>query len=110
MVITGGFNVWPTEAEDAIYRHPAVREAAVFGGEHHKWGEAVVAVVVPEDGELVEPAELIAFPRDGLAAYKVAKQIAVRSEPLPRSAVGKVLRRRVREEHHDEFQKGAAAR
>jgi len=101
MVITGGFNVWPTEVEDAIYQHPGVREAAVFGMEHRKWGEAVVAVVVPKDGQRPTQEELIAFLKSRLANYKIPKTIAFRDDLLPRSPVGKPLRRTVRDQHHD---------
>jgi acyl-CoA synthetase (AMP-forming)/AMP-acid ligase II len=103
MVITGGFNVWPAEIEDVIYSHGAVKEAAVFGVEHDKWGEAVVAAVLPRgEGPLAE-AELIDFLRDRLAPYKVPKRILIRDEEIPRSGVGKMLRRQVREEHADEL-------
>jgi len=105
LVISGGFNVWPAEVEDAIYRHPAVREAAVFGIEHRKWGEAVVAVVVPKEGEQPSQDELLAFLKDRLANYKVPKSIAFRDDLLPRSPVGKPLRRTVRDQHHDALQR-----
>jgi acyl-CoA synthetase (AMP-forming)/AMP-acid ligase II len=104
MVITGGFNVWPAEIEDAIYQHPAVREAAVFGVEHPKWGEAVAAVVVAQDDRELDAEALTSFLRERLASYKVPKCVVIRADPIPGSAVGKMLRRKVREEHADELE------
>ena len=76
MIVSGGENVYSTEVEDALYRHPAVLEAAVFGIPDADWGEAVHAVVVPRPGhEQLDPAELIAFCRQQIAAYKVPKRI-----------------------------------
>ena len=103
MIITGGFNVWPAEIEGAIYEHPSVREVAVFGVEHDRWGEAVAAAVVLQEGEDLEQAELLTFLRQRLAPYKVPKCVVFRSGPLPRSAVDKHLRRKAREEHADEL-------
>ena len=97
MIVSGGENVYSTEVEDALYRHPAVLEAAVFGIPDADWGEAVHAVVVPRPGhEQLDPAELIAFCRQQIAAYKVPKRIELRREPLPKSGPGKVLKRELR--------------
>ena len=97
MIVSGGENVYSTEVEDALYRHPAVLEAAVFGIPDADWGEAVHAVVVPRPGhEQPDPAELIAFCRQQIAAYKVPKRIELRREPLPKSGPGKVLKRELR--------------
>ncbi len=104
MVITGGFNVWPAEVEGAICEHPAVRETAVFGVEHDRWGEAVAAAVVLRPGEALDQEELTAFLGERLARYKVPKCVVFRSEPIPKSAVGKNLRRKAREAHIDELQ------
>jgi long-chain acyl-CoA synthetase len=105
MIISGGFNVWPAEIEDVVYQHPRVREAAVFGIEHDRWGEAVASVVVARPGERLEEAELLAFLRERLAPYKVPKGVVFRTAPLPTSGVGKLLRRKVREEHADELRR-----
>ena len=94
MIVTGGENVYSTEVEDVLYRHPAVLEAAVFGIPDAHWGEAVHAVVVPRAE--VEPSELIAHCRTAIAGYKVPKQIELRAEPLPKSGAGKVLKRELR--------------
>jgi long-chain acyl-CoA synthetase len=95
MIVSGGENVYSTEVEDVLYRHPAVLEAAVFGVPDERWGEAVHAVVVPRHE--VAPEELIAHCRDAIAAYKVPKVIELRVEPLPKSGAGKVLKRELRE-------------
>jgi long-chain acyl-CoA synthetase len=95
MIVTGGENVYSTEVEDVLYRHPAVLEAAVFAVPDERWGEAVHAVVVPR--ETVSPDELVAYCREAIAGYKVPKRIELREEPLPKSGAGKVLKRELRE-------------
>ena len=96
MIISGGENVYSTEVEEVLYKHPAVLEAAVFGVPDAKWGEAVHAVVVPRAGHAVDAAMLIAFCREHVAGYKVPKQIDLRHDPLPKSGPGKVLKRELR--------------
>jgi long-chain acyl-CoA synthetase len=95
MIVSGGENVYSTEVEDALYRHPAVLEAAVFAVPDRHWGEAVHAVVVPR--REVTPDELVAHCRELIAGYKVPKVIELRSDPLPKSGAGKVLKRELRE-------------
>jgi long-chain acyl-CoA synthetase len=94
MIVTGGENVYSTEVEDALYRHAAVLEAAVFGVPDERWGEAVHAVVVPRAP--VTTDELMAHCRAAIAGYKVPKAIDLRAEPLPKSGAGKVLKRELR--------------
>src|SRR5919202_687148 len=94
MIVTGGENVYSTEVEDVLYRHPAVLEAAVFGVPDERWGEAVHAVVVPRSP--VAEEDLIAHCRAAIAAYKVPKRIELRSEALPKSGAGKLLKRELR--------------
>jgi len=96
MIITGGENVYSTEVESALYDHPDVLEAAVFGVPDERWGEAVYAVVIPRDPALSADA-LIAHCRERIASFKVPKEIEIRREPLPKSAAGKVLKREMRE-------------
>ena len=97
MIVSGGENVYSTEVEDILYRHPAILEAAVFGVPDDKWGEAVHAVVVPRpESPSVDPAELIAFCREHIGGYKVPKGIDIQHEPLPKSGPGKVLKRELR--------------
>jgi acyl-CoA synthetase (AMP-forming)/AMP-acid ligase II len=95
MVISGGFNVYPVEVENALLAHPDVAEAAVFGVPDTRWGEAIKAVVRARS--TTDGAELQAWCRDRLAAYKVPKSVDVVTEELPKNSSGKVLRRAIRE-------------
>jgi long-chain acyl-CoA synthetase len=95
MIVSGGENVYGSEVEEALYLHPAVLEAAVFGIPDPRWGEAVHAVVVPRAEVTAE--ELIAFCRGRIAGYKIPKSISFQSEPLPKSGPGKVLKRELRQ-------------
>jgi long-chain acyl-CoA synthetase len=95
LIIVSGFNVYPTEIEDVIAEHPLVIEVAVIGVTSTTTGEAVKAFIVAKDKAL-SAEEIIVFCRKRLTAYKVPKQIEFRSE-LPKSNVGKVLRRKLRE-------------
>ena len=94
MIVSGGENVYSIEVEEALYRHEAVLEAAVFGIPDARWGEAVHAVVVPRAD--VHEAELLRHCRALIAGYKVPKRIELRSEPLPKSGAGKLLKRELR--------------
>lgn len=94
MIVSGGENVYSTEVEEVLYGHPAVLEAAVFGIPDERWGEAVHAVVVPRAD--VTEAELLRHCRELIAGYKLPKSIELRSEPLPKSGAGKVLKRELR--------------
>lgn len=96
MVITGGFNVYPTDVENALGQHPAVHECAVFGIPDDKWGEAVRAAVQLRAGMTAPEAELIAFVRERLGPVQTPKRIHF-YESLPRSPVGKVLKSSVRD-------------
>jgi long-chain acyl-CoA synthetase len=95
MIVSGGENVYSTEVEEALYKHPMVLEAAVFGVPDPRWGEAVYAVVVPRGD--VRSEELVAHCREHIAGYKVPKQVELRQEPLPKSGPGKILKRQLRE-------------
>jgi long-chain acyl-CoA synthetase len=99
MIISGGENVYCTEVEDAIYTHPAVLEATVFGIPDDRWGEAVHAAVVLRDDAPpdVDADVLIAHCRSMIAGYKLPRSIEFRTEPLPKSGPGKVLKRQLRE-------------
>jgi len=102
MIVSGAENVYSIEVEDILYRHPAVIEAAVFGVPDDRWGEAVYAIVVverraPSEDDFV--AELKEHCRRSIAGYKVPKRIEVRTEPLPKSGPGKVLKRVLRHAH-----------
>jgi acyl-CoA synthetase (AMP-forming)/AMP-acid ligase II len=95
MIITGGENVYPAEVESAIYGHPCVAEVAVIGIPDDKWGEAVKAVCVAKPGTDIDEADIIAWTRAKIAAFKVPKSIDV-IEALPRNASGKILRKDLR--------------
>jgi acyl-CoA synthetase (AMP-forming)/AMP-acid ligase II len=96
MIITGGFNVYPAEVEQALHAHPAVQDCAVFGIPDEKWGEQVTAVVECRAGVTPPPVEdLLAFARDRLGAVKTPKQLSY-IDSLPRSNAGKVLRAQLR--------------
>ena len=96
MIVSGAENVYSTEVEEALYRHPGVLEAAVFGVPDERWGEAVHAVVVPRN-EGITVDELIEHCRGLISGYKMPKAIELRTEPLPKSGAGKVLKRELRE-------------
>jgi len=96
LIISGGENIHPTEIESVLMQHPAVAECAAFGVPDARWGEAVHAVVVPRPGHAVDAVSLMAFCRERIAGYKVPKQIDLRSDPLPKSGPGKVLKRELR--------------
>jgi acyl-CoA synthetase (AMP-forming)/AMP-acid ligase II len=104
-IITGGFNVYPAEVEAALADHPAVAECAVFAIPDPKWGEAVRAAVTLRAGHAVQPDELLAFSKEHLARFKVPKAIEIREE-LPKSGVGKILRRALREPWWKDQQRG----
>ncbi len=97
MIITGGENVYSIEVESALAEHEGVREAAVFGVPDPRWGEAVHAVIVLQAGRDVSAEELIAHCRQRVAGYKVPRTIELRSEPLPQSGAGKLLKHLLRE-------------
>ncbi|MEN9314904.1 MAG: hypothetical protein RIS35_1297 [Pseudomonadota bacterium] len=96
MIITGAENVYPAEVENAIYGHPAVAEVAVIGVPSDKWGEEVKAIVAVKPGTEPTEAEIIAWARERIAAFKAPKSVEF-VEALPRNASGKVLRRTLRE-------------
>ena len=95
MIITGGFNVYSAEVEQALMAHPAVRECSVVGLPDEKWGERVVAVVQPQAGAELSEAELVAFAKERIGSVKAPKQVHVWPD-LPRSTVGKVLKTTIR--------------
>jgi len=96
MIVSGGYNVYPREVEDVLSNHPAVREVVVVGLPHDKWGEVVTAFVVLREGAAVTADDLMAHAREGLAAYKAPKDVRLIDE-IPKSAVGKLLRRAIRD-------------
>lgn len=97
LVITGGFNVAPSEVEDTLRRYDGVADVAIVGIPNERDGEHVVAAIVLEPGASVDAAALRAWAKQQLAAYKVPRRIHIVDE-LPKSMIGKVLRRRVRDQ------------
>ncbi len=101
MIITGGENVYPSEVEKVVGEHPAVKDVAVIGVPDEKWGEAVTAIVVLNEG--YEPSEELAqeirqFCRGKIAGYKIPKKVHfIPDEEMPRTATGKILHRKLRE-------------
>ncbi len=106
LIISGGYNIYPREVEEALYQFPGVQEAVAFGVPDSYRGEVVKAVIVPQAGVELSAPELRDFCGQQLALYKVPKFIEFRAE-LPKSQVGKILRRLLREEAAAE---GQAAR
>jgi long-chain acyl-CoA synthetase len=107
MILVSGFNVYPTDVEQVLFRHPKILKASVVGIPDDTTGEAVKAFIVLKEGQAAEAEEIIAWCRDerhGLTGYRVPKHIEFR-DALPETIVGKVLRRVLLEE---EKQKSAA--
>ena len=98
MVLRAGENVYSAEVEAALYEHPAVYEAAVFGVPHERLGEEVAAVVYLRAGSAVTVEELQAHVAARLASFKVPSRISLVAEQLPRNASGKILKRQLRDE------------
>jgi long-chain acyl-CoA synthetase len=95
MIVSGAENIYPAEVENALHEHPGVADCAVIGVPDAKWGEAVKAIVVRAPGSDVGEAELIAFARGRIAAYKVPKSVDF-ADTLPRNASGKILKKDLR--------------
>jgi fatty-acyl-CoA synthase len=102
MIKTGGENVASREVEEAIYRLDGVSEVAVIGVPHPHWVEAVVAVVVPKDGAILNQNEVLDHAHKVLAGFKVPKRIVI-ADALPKNPSGKILKRQLREEHSGAF-------
>ncbi|UPT65113.1 MAG: hypothetical protein M0D54_19845 [Hyphomonadaceae bacterium JAD_PAG50586_4] len=96
MIISGGENIYSAETESALSTHPDVAECAVIGVPDEKWGECVHAIVRLKPGTSENANALIEFCRSKIAGYKCPRSISFRTEPLPLSAAGKVLKRQLR--------------
>ena len=99
LVIRGGYNVYPREIEEVLHEHPAVAEVAVIGIPHDELGEEIGAAVALKPGASADPAELRAFARERVAAYKYPRHVWLVGE-LPKGPTGKILRREVRPPEH----------
>ena len=97
MIIAGGYNVFPREIDEVLFQHPKIKEAVSVGVPHVYRGETIKAFVVLREGETATEDEIIDFCRQNLAAHKSPKIVEFRKE-LPKSAVGKILRKILREE------------
>jgi acyl-CoA synthetase (AMP-forming)/AMP-acid ligase II len=96
MVISGGFNIYPSEIEQVLWSHPAVEDCAVVGVPDEKWGEAVKAIIQLKPGVSAAIEEFEGFCRQRLGGMKTPKSFEVWDQ-LPRSPVGKVLKRSIRD-------------
>jgi acyl-CoA synthetase (AMP-forming)/AMP-acid ligase II len=103
MIITGGENVYPSEVENIVGSHPAVKDVAVIGVPHEKWGEAVKAVVILHEGKTASgelEKEIIQHCRGKIAGYKIPKSVDfIKEEEMPRTGTGKILHRILRERY-----------
>jgi long-chain acyl-CoA synthetase len=97
MIISGGMNVYPRDVEEPLYQHPKVKEVVAVGIPDERWGEAVKVYIVLRDGTSATAQEIIDYCYTRMARYKVPKFVEFRRE-LPKSLVGKILRRRLLEE------------
>jgi long-chain acyl-CoA synthetase len=96
MIVSGGENVYSAETEEALYSHPAVAECAVIGVPDDRWGERVHAIVRLKPGASVTVEDIIAHAQTRIAGYKCPRTIELRSEPLPLSGAGKILKTELR--------------
>ena len=98
MIISGGENVYPSEVENLLGRYPGVKDVAVVGVPHAKWGEAVHAVIVMHDGAPASESAVLEWCRDKIAGYKRPRAVTFIAEvEMPRTATGKILHRVLRE-------------
>jgi long-chain acyl-CoA synthetase len=98
MIVSGGENVYPIEVEEALAQHPDVAEVAVIGVPDERWGETVMALVVPRGDAEPGAEELVAFARERLAGYKLPRVVEL-VQDLPHTPSGKVLKRELRERY-----------
>jgi long-chain acyl-CoA synthetase len=104
MIIAGGYNIYPREIDEVLYSHPKVLDAATIGVKDPYRGETVKVFVVPKPGETLTEEEIISFCKARLAAYKVPKIVEIR-DSLPKSGVGKILRKELRAEEEAKLSK-----
>jgi long-chain acyl-CoA synthetase len=94
LIIRGGYNVYPREVEEVLYEHPKIREAAVVGVPHDKWGEEIGAAIVLHDGEELPGEEISAYVKERIAAYKYPRLVWF-IDDLPKGPTGKILKREI---------------
>lgn len=100
MIISGGENIFPSEVENVIGGNTKVKDVAVIGIPHEKWGEQVAAVVVLHEGAYATEQEISEYCREKIAGYKVPKRVIfIKDDEMPRSGAGKILHRLLRERY-----------
>ena len=100
MIISGGENIFPSEVENCVGGHPKVKDVAVIGVPHEKWGETVMAVVVLHEGQTATPEEISSYCKGKIAGYKVPKNVVlIKEDEMPRVGPGKIFHRALREKY-----------
>jgi acyl-CoA synthetase (AMP-forming)/AMP-acid ligase II len=100
MIISGGENIFPSEVENLVGSHPKVKDVAVIGVPHEKWGEQLTAVIVLHGGQTATPEEITGYCKGKIAGFKVPKNIYfIKDDEMPRSGAGKILHRMLREKY-----------
>ncbi len=97
MIIAGGYNIYPVEIDNVLFDHPKILEACAVGVPDEYRGETLKAFIVTKEGETLTEEEVLAYCRETLAPYKIPKTIEFVTE-LPKSVVGKILRRELRDQ------------
>jgi acyl-CoA synthetase (AMP-forming)/AMP-acid ligase II len=108
VIVSGGFNIHPLELENAIASHPSIVEVAVFGIPHERWGETPMAVCCVEAGARVSEDEIVTLVTERLGSYMKPTRVEISPEPLPRSPVGKIMRRALRDAHWTGYERRIA--
>jgi fatty-acyl-CoA synthase len=100
MIISGGENIFPSEVENTVGGHPKVKDVAVIGVPHEKWGEQVTAVIVLHEGQTSTAEEISSFCKGKIAGFKIPKNVVfIKDEEMPRSGANKILHRILREKY-----------
>jgi acyl-CoA synthetase (AMP-forming)/AMP-acid ligase II len=100
MVISGGENIFPSEVENCVGSHPKVKDVAVIGIPHEKWGETLMAVIVLHEGQTATAEEISGYCKGKIAGFKVPKNVVfIKDEEMPKTGTGKILHRVLREKH-----------
>ncbi|MFD2044581.1 class I adenylate-forming enzyme family protein [Ornithinibacillus salinisoli] len=98
VIISGGVNIYPREVEEVLNKHSGVKETCVIGIPDEKWGESIVAYVVPNGKEIIDAEELVELCKQHLASFKKPKEVHI-VDSLPKSSYGKILKRELKKQH-----------